>query len=322
MAEVDGRKPGPSGVGSADAVMFCGPCGDVKACSFCKDCHEYLCSSCTRCHERLDITKHHQLLKGTQFPSTYPTRQKMASDSESFEKCSDHPLEDVKLFCKTHGALCCVACTAAMHEHCKKDYIPDIAQSYITGAEYSKLQTDIQGLDQLGVQCQADIDRCMNEVDELKWDEIDKLKKYKEDIIEYINKRETELIAEMQQLHDHDLSLLKDIQARLKTWQSDLSDAKAKLQSHQQSTYKLFITAKRTLALVNQLQESLNDMQQQTKYQHYNLVKDPSMEKILTDKTGMATLEAADVEVKIGKLTMFYLGWTSELKAHCACYIF
>jgi len=30
------------------------------------------------------------------------------------------------------------------------------------------------------------------------------------------------------------------------------------------------------------------------------------MEKILTDKTGMATLKAADVDVKIGNLTMFY----------------
>jgi len=304
MAEVDGRKPGSAGVGSA--VMFCGPCGDVKASSFCKDCHEYLCSSCTKCHERLETIKHHQLLKGTQFPLVYPTRQKMASVSESFEKCSDHPLEDVKIFCKTHRALCCVACTAALHEHCKKDYIPDIAQSYVTGAEYTKLQTDIKDLDQLGVQCHADIDRCMKEVDELNWDEVDKLKKYKEDIIEYLNKREKELIAEMQQLHDHDLSLLKDIQARLKTWQSDLSDVKAKLQSHQQSTYKLFITAKRTQALVNQLQESLNDMQQQTKYQRYMLVKDPSMERILNDTTGKATLKLADVEVKIGNWTMFY----------------
>jgi len=41
MAEVDGRKPDPAGVGSADAAIFCGPCGNVKASSFCKDCHKY-----------------------------------------------------------------------------------------------------------------------------------------------------------------------------------------------------------------------------------------------------------------------------------------
>jgi len=60
MAEVDGRKPDPTDVGSADAVMFCGPCGNAQASSFCNDCHEYLCSTCTRCHERLDVTKHHE----------------------------------------------------------------------------------------------------------------------------------------------------------------------------------------------------------------------------------------------------------------------
>jgi len=95
----------------------------------------------------------------------------------------------------------------------------------------------------------------MKEVDALNWVEVEKLKKFRAHIIEYLNKRVKELIAEMQQLRDRDMSLLQDIQGRLKTWQSDLSDAKAKLQSHQQSTYmyKLFITAKRTRNMVDQL---------------------------------------------------------------------
>jgi len=298
MAEVDGRKPDPPDVGSADAVMYCGPCGNVAASSFCKDCHEYLCSSCTSYHEKLGITKNHQLLKGKQFPSFYPTRQKQTS--ESFEKCDDHPQEEIKFFCKKHKSLCCVACFVMMHEQCKKDYIPDIARGYTTGVEYSKLHTDIQDLDQLGIQCQADIDRCLKEVDALNWDEVDKLRKYKSKIVEYLNEREKELIAEMQQLRDRDTSLLQDIQARLKTWQSDLSDARDKLQSHQQSSYKLFITAKRTQALVDQLTEALNDMQQQTRYQRYGIVKDAEMEKILTDKTGLATVKTVTEMAKLG----------------------
>jgi len=291
MAEVGGRKPDPADVGSADAVMYCGPCKNVQATSFCKDCHEYLCSTCTDHHEKLGITKTHQLLKGAKFPSFYPTRK--GQTSESFEKCNDHPHEDVKLFCKTHNTVFCVACSVGKHKDCNKKYIPDIAQGYTTGTEYSKLQSDIQDLNTLGAQCQADIDRCLKEVNALNRGEVDKLKQFKTLINEYLNNREKELIAEMQQRCDRDTSLLQDIQARLKTWQSDLSDARAKLQSHQQSSYKLFITGKRIQPLVDQLQETLNDMQQQTRYQHYELVKDDRMVKILADKTGIATVETS-----------------------------
>ena len=315
MAEVDGRKPDPADGGSADADKYCGPCRDKKASSFCKDCHEYLCSSCTSYHEKLGITKTHHLLKGDQFPSYYPTRQNLAS--ESFEKCNDHPLEDIKVFCTTHSTVCCFACSFAKHEHCKKDYILDIAQSYATGAEYTKLQADIQDLNQLGVLWQADIDRCMKEVDALNWREIDKLKKYRTHILEYLNRREKELIAEMQKLRDHDMSLLQDIQARLKTWQSDLSDAKAELQSHQQSSYKLFIAGKKTQNLVDRLQKALNDMQQQAMYQHYELLKDPCMEKLLTDKTSIANVKTTSMEKFLTDNTGFTaVGTASVGKLH------
>ena len=321
MAEVGGRKPDPADVGSADAEMYCGPCKNVQAISFCKDCHEYLCSTCTDYHEKLGITKTHKLLKGAQFPSFYPTRK--GQTSESFEKCNAHPHEDVKLFCKSHNTVFCVACSVGIHEDCKKEYIPDIIKGYTAGTEYSKLKSYIQDLDALGLQCQADIDRCLKEVNALNWGEIDKLKQFKIMINEYLNNREKELIAEMQQRCDRDTSLLQDIQARLKTWQSDLSDARAKLQSHQQSSYKLFITAKRIQPLVDQLQETLNDMQQQTKYQHYELVKDDRMVKILADKTGIATVETSSKMAKKGSLLMLQLTfkfilWPKQAKYLCA----
>jgi len=49
-------------------------------------------------------------------------------------------------------------------------------------------------------------------------------------------------------------------------------------------------------------------MQQQTKYQHYELVKDDRMEKILTDKIGMAAVKTTIVGAEIGKWSMFNKG--------------
>ena len=293
MAEVDGRKPDtrededPETPGDPDVVMYCGPCGNLEASSFCKDCHEYLCPGCTRCHKRLGVTKHHTLLQGPQLPPSHPTRENPAT--ENFTKCADHPQEEIKLFCPTHNDLCCVACMA--HVTCTKDYIPDIAKEFKTGPEYTELLSDIHDLDVTGVQCQADIDRCLQEVDTMSFHEIDKLKKYKAAIIEYLEKREKELIADVQRLRDRDTSLLHELQGRLRTWQSDLNNVKTQLQSHENSSNQLFIATKRMRKLVRELQTVLQDMQQQTKYQRYTLLNDPRMEKMLLDNTGFATVD-------------------------------
>jgi len=49
-------------------VKYCNVCPDVKATSFCEDCHEYMCTDCTGYHRRITATRNHTILTSDRFP--------------------------------------------------------------------------------------------------------------------------------------------------------------------------------------------------------------------------------------------------------------
>jgi len=103
--------------------------------------------------------------------------------------------------------------------------------------------------------------------------------------------RERELYAEMQRIHDKDVILLHELQAELKTHQSDLKDIKEKLKLHEQNSSELFIASKRASGQLAQLQSSLQKVTDNIGYQRYSIVRDPLMEKILQNKAWFADVE-------------------------------
>jgi len=281
-SEAEGRRR-RAAAGVTAHTKNCSACPGVKALSFCVDCHEYLCTDCTSYHRRLGALRSHTLLTGDDFPSIVPPQR--------LTNCPDHPKEEVKFYCQNHNALCCVACNVLSHEQCAKSYIHDIAETFQTGSEYSKLRTDIQGSEQLMFKTLADIDNCLKAVKTLHTAEIETLKIYRTEINEYLDMRERELHAEMQRIHDRDVTLLHELQAQLKTHQKSLKNMKAKLKLHEKNSSELFIAAKRTFVQLDQLQSSLQKVTDTVGYQLYTIVRDPVMEKFLQNKAGFADVE-------------------------------
>jgi len=306
MAEVEGRKPDAVNVEPAPE-MHCNTCPGVQARSFCVDCHEYLCTDCTGYHQRLNALKGHKLLMGDNFPSVEPP-QRQAKAPDTFVTCPDHPKEEIKFYCQRHEALCCGVCNVINHEQCTKAYIPDIANDFKSGPEFSTLNTNIQDTDQLIVKSLDDIDDCLKAVDAFKVDEIEKLRKYKAKIIEYLDRRELELQADMQQFHDQDVTLLQNLQRKMKTCQSVLSDMNERLKSHEKNSIELYISAKRASGQITNLQSSLQEMVEKIGYRRYSIVRDTRIETMLLDKAGFAGVElVGDEELIYGKLFHYSL---------------
>jgi len=301
MNEVEGRKPETSDVGSA-LTMFCNTCPSVAATAFCVDCHEYLCTDCTGYHQRLKLTKTHTLLTGDEFPSVSPP-QRQYDKTESIRKCPDHPNEEIKLYCQEHDALFCVACKVLSHEQCTTLYIPDIADDFRNGPELGILNTDIQGSDQLIVDSLADIDNCLKAVGTLKASEMNMLKMYREKIIEYLDRREKEIQAEILQIHDQDVALLHELQTQMNTRQSELKEMTTKLKSHEKDSSELFITAKRVCSQLAQLQPSLQEVTKKIAYRQYSLLLDTKLKNILQDDSGFAGVQMiTGEELDIGSI--------------------
>jgi len=287
MDEVEGRRPVAVKAGAA-SKMHCNTCPGVQARSFCVDCHEYLCTDCTGYHQRLNALKSHTLLMGDKFPTVEPPqRQDKAPDT--FVTCPDHPKEEIKFYCQRHDALCCHACSVINHEHCTKAYIPEIAKDFKSGPEFSALNTNIQDTDNLIVKRLDDVKNCLKAVDALKVGEINKLRKYKAEIIEYLDRREKELLCDMQLFRDEDVTLLTELQGKLNTYQSVLNDMKMHLKSHEKNSTALFISAKRASVQMINLLSSLQEIK--IGYQRYSILRDTGFETILRDKAGFAGVE-------------------------------
>ena len=288
--EVEGRKESTDVDGGPVFGIYCNVCPDIKATSFCEDCHEYMCTDCTSYHKRITATRNHVLMTGESFPAILPPIGQN-KQTFNFEKCPDHPLEEIKFYCQRHKELCCVACNVSKHEQCSKSYIPDIAEQFKNGSDFKTLNTDIQDSDQLIVKSLADIDNCLKAVDSLRADEIEKLRKYRTKIIEYLNEREQEIQAKIQQISDKSTALLRELQTQLQTCKSDLQDVRQKLQLHQQNSCRLYITANKALAQMTKLQSSLQEITKKIGYQRYSVMMDPRLQMIVKDRSGFADIE-------------------------------
>jgi len=286
--EVDGRSPSVADCITTQAKN-CSACPDVKATSFCVDCHEYLCQGCTNYHHRFVALKNHRLLSGESFPAGDPPSQ----DQKKYilEKCIDHPTKEIQFYCDKHDALCCDACSVLNHAQCTKLNIPDIAGEYKSGPELQGLHYGINDTEQLVVKSMGEVEECLKAVETLNVGELEKLRQYKAKIVEYLDRREEELRAEMQQYHDRDASLLQELLGKFKTCQSVVNDMKEKLKSHEKDLVETFIASKRARNHLAKLQSSLQELTEKIGYKQYSLELDSNMKNSLHDDDGFACVE-------------------------------
>ena len=147
----------------------------------------------------------------------------------------------------------------------------------------------------------------MKAVEALKADEIEKLSKYRAAIIEYLDRRERELQAEMKQMCETDTVLLRELQTSLEACQSNLTDIGTKLKSHEQNSCEFFIAAKRALAQMTKLQ-SLQEIAEKIGYQRYSVIMESRLQKIVEDHSGFADIKL-DIAGKLFRKCETFKPW-------------
>jgi len=289
MDQVGGAMARSLTLGSTDDTMFCHLCPNVRASAYCVDCRIYLCPSCESQHKKYPTFKDHRLLTGGKMPSFYPTKH----GTDDLNKCLDHPQEEIKFFCDSHNAIYCCICNISKHNGCQQKYIPDICKDFIKSAEYKDLTAFFQNTSKTTISRLQDIDNCIKKVDQLSTSQVEKLRKFKALIIAYLDQREKELLQEIQLTRDRDLAALQKLQTSAKNIKSDLSKALTDLKVHEENSYNLFLATKRAQSLVYTLKSALKDITSKTKYQEFDLQRDPLVETLLKNKEGMAQLVAS-----------------------------
>ncbi|XP_052816978.1 uncharacterized protein LOC128243314 [Mya arenaria] len=292
--EVPGKRRDPDlDTGSADATIYCQPCGEggkrAVAQGFCQTCEEYICAPCIEYHKRLKISRNHILLSKDKMPTFYPsTKHSVIGD---MEYCKKHPKEMIKFYCPTHGDLGCGDCVVLDHRSCKVDYIAEVAKDFVIGNEFRELEPTIKRKDDILSGCIRNVEEFLDEVENQSKDEIARLRKFRAEINNYLDRREKELLDNLQKVKTEDENVLTDLKTDYEAKKSGLEALRTELSSAHVSVNQRYVAARKAQKELHDIKDEIEKKAGLMIARKLRFTKDSNTERLLGSSMGMGTLD-------------------------------
>ncbi|XP_052816070.1 uncharacterized protein LOC128242783 isoform X2 [Mya arenaria] len=294
--EVPGKKRDPDlDKGSADATVYCQPCEEggkrAVAQGFCQTCEEYMCAPCVEYHKRLKMSRNHILLSKDKMPSFYPSTKKSAIGDTDY--CNNHPKEMIKFYCPTHGDLGCGDCVVLDHRSCKVDYIADVAKEFVTGKSFRELEPSIKRAEDLLSGFISNVKELFGDVKNQSKVEIDKLRKFRAEINTYLDRREKELLDNIEKVKTEDENALTALKTDCELTKTGLEAMRTELTSGDVSVNQRYVASRRSQKELRRIYDNMEKMADRTNARKYQFTKDADTERLLGSKKGLGTLDVA-----------------------------
>ncbi|XP_052783488.1 uncharacterized protein LOC128219635 isoform X2 [Mya arenaria] len=277
---------------SAEDTAYCQPCEQddefLPAEVYCTVCKEFLCYNCASVHRKLKITRSHFLLDKSNMPESIGGHE---VEYECTEPCDIHPKEFIKYFCTTHKTIICGHCAVQIHRSCHADVISDISKAYKDGKEYGDIMKKIARLFEEIDLCASNVEKNVDVVAKLGENEVEKLRRYREEVNKYFEEREQALLKFIEKTKHLDEELLGSLKPKYKNLKSKVEEINTKLEAQGNNMIQLFIETKRAKELLDGLQIELADINKENAVHHYEFRKDPATERLITSDPGLGTLE-------------------------------
>ncbi|XP_052818174.1 tripartite motif-containing protein 45-like [Mya arenaria] len=293
--------------GSADTTVYCQPCGEegkrAETQGLCQTCEEYMCDPCIIAQKRFKVTRNHIILSQDRMPFFYPTTKQ--SDIGVTLYCRDHPKEMIKFYCPTHGYLGCGDCVVLDHRSCKVDYIVDVAKEFVIGNELRELEPSIKRAEDLLSGFISNARKEMDEVEKQSKDEMDRLRKFRAQINTYLDRREKELLGNIQKMKTDDERVLAELKTDCELAKCGLVATRTELTSGDVPDNQRYVTARRVQKELRAIHDKMEMMAGRMKSRRYRFVKDADTEGLLGSNMGLGTL---DVAGEFGRSSMLDYG--------------
>ncbi|XP_052812194.1 E3 ubiquitin-protein ligase TRIM71-like [Mya arenaria] len=289
--EVPGKKlqAGPS---TADTT-YCQPCEQddeiLPAEAYCTVCKEFFCSKCASLHRKQKMSRSHALLDKSNMLTS------ISVIIEDEYKCTElrdiHHTEIIKYFCPTHHTLNCGHCVVHNHRTCHVDVISDVSKAFKDGHEYGDIIKTIACLFEDIDSCASDVEKNVEAVAKLCKNEINKLRRYREEVNKYFEEREQALLKLIEETKNMDEELLGSLKPKYDNLKSKLAEINVTLEAQENNVIQLFIETKKAKKPLEGLQNDLADIKKNNVIHHYEFRKDPATERLIASATGLGTLE-------------------------------
>ena len=238
--------------------ICCQPCSrsnkQLPAKSYCMDCSEYLCRSCGDYHTTLKALTQHRLsdVLDSEVWGRHNARRTPTLT------CKAHPDELLKYYCPDQKVTSCGACVILSRPTCTPEYIPDISVGYKDSNQFRDFEANFNSL----LEKVAAFLRC-TEDNILKTTTngqqlIDEIRRNREEINQYLLRKEKEIIAETEKLLDEDLHTLYQIQNDVKKMENELLDTKIKIKNLEEQSSDLFITCTNMMIRTEEMEAQID----------------------------------------------------------------
>ncbi|XP_078575883.1 tripartite motif-containing protein 2-like [Branchiostoma floridae x Branchiostoma japonicum] len=161
--------------------------------SWCADCATLLCESCCAVHRKLPFSRDHEVT-----PEETLKAEEGRGKFHRKRHCDKHKKYELEFYCESCNALVCTACTVVDHRP-GKDHNP-VEITTVAKRRKEKLQSLLRDIDPRLREIQAsikEIDRKISNLAPSKEVATEKTKEYFRQLIEFLQKREKEILSQI-----------------------------------------------------------------------------------------------------------------------------
>ncbi|XP_052780316.1 uncharacterized protein LOC128217305 [Mya arenaria] len=136
-----------------------------------------------------------------------------------------------------------------------------------------------------------DIQARMKFVDEERLTNINELRKFRNEINQYLDKREKELLEEIEQKKLKSQNLLIELNSNCQDIKAATEKLKAELQAQEVNNNQLFISGTRAIKELVDLQSALGDIRGKNRVPYFKFSRDPATEQMLASCTAIGRVD-------------------------------
>ncbi|WAR27068.1 hypothetical protein MAR_012772 [Mya arenaria] len=131
----------------------------------------------------------------------------------------------------------------------------------------------------------------MKYIDEESFTNINALRKFRNEINQYLDKREQELLEEIEQKKQKSQSLLSELKSNCQDIQAATEKLKVELQAKEVNSNQLFISGTRAIKELVGFQSALKDIRGKKCVSYFKFTRDPTTKQLLASCTAIGRVD-------------------------------
>jgi hypothetical protein len=291
--EVSGRKEWDNKHSTSNQgrqlTVYCQPCecdGDtIEAEAFCETCNEFICSTCLKVHRKLAMSKNHVIKSKDEMPISREKQKDPCS-----ELCSGHPTEIVKFYCEDHNSVGCGDCMVLSHKTCSVKLVNDVSDNYDTCEELVQIKKNMETLLSRISSYKGDFVDGIKATDEMREKIMKEIHFFRQEINEYLDNAEADLLKRIDQLTSKQVSELKQMQKEFESIKTEMRKCHDKISKNSDKINQLFVIAKLAHEKIEACQISTEELASKCEIEIFDFVKSQELDKVVNGKIAIGVI--------------------------------